>query len=49
MSIEAVGVATCQLRVFSSNNIPEYVLITQEYTWPTKLLPSAGRSSKEDP
>lgn len=30
-------VVTCQLRVFSSNNIPKCVLITQEYTWPTKL------------
>ena len=28
---------TCQLRVFSSNNIASCVLIPQEYAWPTKL------------
>lgn len=31
------GAETCQLRVFSSNNSAECVLIPQEYAWPTKL------------
>jgi hypothetical protein len=36
----SAGAATCQLRVFSSNNIDACVLSTQEYAWPTKLLRS---------